>query len=105
MADIWTIHKLLTWITDFFTQKNVDAPRLSAEMLLSHVLGMKRIELYMHFDKPVDDAKREVLRGLVKRAGDQEPLVLQLGIRRLEIGIVVGERRVHSHSSAPFFHS
>jgi release factor glutamine methyltransferase len=79
MPEIWTIHKLLTWITDFFTQKNVDAPRLSAEMLLAHVLGMKRIELYMHFDKPVDDAKRETLRGLVKRAAYQEPVAYLVG--------------------------
>ncbi len=52
MSD-WTIQKLLTWITDFLTQKDVDSPRLSAELLLSHVLGLKRIELYTQFSKAV----------------------------------------------------
>ena len=39
MAEPWTIQKLLNWITDYLTQKNVDSPRLSAELLLSDVLG------------------------------------------------------------------
>jgi release factor glutamine methyltransferase len=79
MAEIWTIHKLLTWITEYFTQKHVDAPRLSAEMLLSHVLKMKRIELYMHADSHVADDKREALRALVKRAAEQEPVSYLVG--------------------------
>ena len=50
----WTIQRLLNWITDYFTEKGLDAPRLSAEMLLSNVLGLTRIELYTQFDKVVD---------------------------------------------------
>lgn len=79
MADIWTIQKLLTWITDYLTQKKVDSPRLSAELLLSDVLGMKRIELYMHFDKAVEQGKLDTLRGLVKRAGESEPIGYLVG--------------------------
>jgi len=30
----WTIQKLLNWITEHFTEKGVDSPRLSAELLL-----------------------------------------------------------------------
>lgn len=79
MADIWTIQKLLNWITEYLTNKKIDSPRLSAELLLSDVLGMKRIELYMHFDKPVEQAKLDALRGLVKRAGEQEPIGYLVG--------------------------
>ena len=79
MAELWTITKLLNWITDYLTQKKVDSPRLSAELLLSDVLGMKRIELYMHFDKPVEQVKLDALRGLVKRAGEQEPIGYLVG--------------------------
>ena len=50
----WTIQKLLTWITEYLTKNGVDAPRLSAELLLSHVLGLTRIELYTQFNKVVD---------------------------------------------------
>jgi release factor glutamine methyltransferase len=79
MADIWTIQKLLNWITEYLTQKKVDSPRLSAELLLSDVLAMKRIELYMHFDKAVEQDKLDNLRGLVKRAGEHEPIGYLVG--------------------------
>ena len=79
MADIWTIQKLLAWITDYLTQKKVDSPRLSAELLLSHVLTMKRIELYMHFDKVIEQDQLDILRGFVKRAGDHEPIGYLVG--------------------------
>ena len=75
----WTIQKLLNWITKHLTDKGVDSPRLSAELLLSYVLAMKRIELYTHFDKPVTKEQLERLRDLVKRAGQQEPIAYIIG--------------------------
>jgi len=75
----WTIQKLLTWITEYLTTNGVDAPRLSAELLLSHVLGLTRIELYTQFNKPVDKADLDALHGLVKRAGQQEPVAYLVG--------------------------
>ena len=78
MSD-WTIQKLLTWITDYLTQRTVDAPRLSAELLLSSVLGLKRIELYTQYNQPVTQERLEQLRGLVKRAGLHEPVVYLVG--------------------------
>jgi release factor glutamine methyltransferase len=78
MSD-WTIQKLLTWITDYLTQRKVDAPRLSAELLLSSVLGLKRIELYTQYNQPVAPEQLEQLRGLVKRAGQHEPVAYLVG--------------------------
>jgi release factor glutamine methyltransferase len=69
----WTIQKLLNWVTDYLTNKGVDSPRLSAELLLCHVVGLKRIELYTQFDRLVAGQELDVLRDLVKRAGRQEP--------------------------------
>ncbi len=77
--DTWTIQKLLNWVTDYFTGKGVDAPRLSAELLLSHVLGLKRIELYTQFDKPVAKPLLDELHDLVKRAGGHEPVAYLIG--------------------------
>jgi len=70
----WTIQKLLNWIVEYLTDKGVDSPRLSAELLLSYVLGMKRIELYTQFDKPVAKQQLDKLHELVKRAGQHEPI-------------------------------
>jgi release factor glutamine methyltransferase len=75
----WTIQKLLNWITEYLTQRKVDAPRLSAELLLSSVLGLKRIELYTQYNKAVAAEQLERLRELVKRAGRQEPVAYLVG--------------------------
>jgi release factor glutamine methyltransferase len=70
----WTIKKLLDWMVGHFTEKKIDSPRLTAELLLSFVLNMQRIELYMHFDKEVDKQQLDKLRDLVKRCIQHEPV-------------------------------
>jgi len=75
----WTIQRLLAWITEYLTKNGVDAPRLSAEMLLSHVLGLKRIELYTQFDRVVEKDALDRLHDLVKRAGLHEPVAYLIG--------------------------
>ncbi len=75
----WTIQKLLNWIAGYLTSKGIDSPRFSAELLLSDVLAMKRIELYTHFNKPVAKDKLDRLHDLVKRAGQHEPIAYLIG--------------------------
>jgi release factor glutamine methyltransferase len=77
--DIWTIQKLLNWTTEYLTSKGIDSPRLSAELLLSHVLGLKRIELYTQFEKIVTGQQLDLLHGLVNRAGQKEPIPYIVG--------------------------
>jgi release factor glutamine methyltransferase len=70
----WTVRRLLEWTSGFFTRKAVDGPRLSAELLLSHVLGVPRIKLYTDYERVLDEASLTRYRELVKRAGDHEPV-------------------------------
>jgi release factor glutamine methyltransferase len=70
----WTTRKLLDWIATAFTDRDLDAPRLSAEILVSHVLECERLRLYMDPDRPAAPAEREALRDLVKRALAHEPI-------------------------------
>lgn len=77
--DIWTIQKLLNWVVEYLKNKGVDSPRLSAELLLSHVLGLKRIELYTQFEKIVTEEKLTGLHDLVERAGKHEPIAYLAG--------------------------
>ena len=77
--ETWTIQKLLNWVAGYFTEKGIDSPRLSGELLLSHVLGLKRIELYTQFDKIVEQDKLVELHELVKRAGEHEPIAYLTG--------------------------
>jgi release factor glutamine methyltransferase len=75
----WTIQKLLNWLTEYLSDKGIDSPRLSAELLLSHVVGLKRIELYTQFDRPVTQQQLDQLHGLVKRASQHEPIAYLTG--------------------------
>jgi release factor glutamine methyltransferase len=77
--EIWTIKKLLDWVSGYFADKGVDAPRLSGELLLCHVLGLERIQLYTLFDRAVDPPQLAALRALVKRAGEHEPVAYLVG--------------------------
>jgi release factor glutamine methyltransferase len=75
----WTIQKLLNWITEHFQGKGLDSSRLNAELLLSSVLDLARIELYTQFDKPVAKEQLAQLHELVKRAADHEPIAYLIG--------------------------
>ena len=75
----WTIQKLLNWVTGYFTDKGIDSPRLSAELLLSFVLDLKRIELYTQFNKAVEQERLSHLHELVRRAGEHEPIAYLTG--------------------------
>src|SRR5215207_9470716 len=75
----WTVRKTLEWTTSFFTRKGVDAPRLSAELLLAHVLGIPRIKIYTDYERPLTDEDRGRLRALVTRAGEHEPIAYLTG--------------------------
>lgn len=77
--DTWTIQKLLNWVAEYLGRKGIDSPRLSAELLLSHVLAKKRIELYTQFDRRVAEDQLARLRELVKRAGQHEPVAYLVG--------------------------
>jgi len=90
--DVWTIQKLLNWVAEYLKNKGVDSPRLSAELLLSCVLGLKRIELYTQFDKIVTEEKLTGLHKLVERAGKHEPIAYLAGkteFYSLEIEVTV----------------
>ncbi|UCG57617.1 MAG: peptide chain release factor N(5)-glutamine methyltransferase [Phycisphaerales bacterium] len=77
--DTWTIQKLLSWVTKYLADKGVDSPRLSAELLLGHVLSMARIELYAKFNTVVEPGQLDRLHELVKRAGQHEPVAYLAG--------------------------
>jgi release factor glutamine methyltransferase len=74
-----TIQKLLNWAADYLANKEIDSARLSAELLLSCVLHMKRIELYAHSDRHLTRQQAENLRELVERASQHEPVAYIIG--------------------------
>ncbi len=73
-TDNWTTRKLLAWMGEAFKQKNLDSPRLLAEMLMSHVIGCDRLKLYTDPDRPASPLERQTLRDMVGRALKHEPI-------------------------------
>ena len=76
---VWTTRDLLAWTTRHLGGRDVERPRLVAEILLSHVLDGSRLDLYIDPDRPATLDERSMFRGLVERAAAHEPVDYLLG--------------------------
>ena len=77
----WTPLRLITWTQGHFAKNGVDAPRLTAEILLAHALGCDRVRLYLDFDKPLGAPELDLFRELVRRRAAGEPTAWLTGRR------------------------
>ena len=75
-----TVRELIALSGAYLAEKGVESPRLSAERLLSDVLGLARIELYLQSDRPVSADELERYRAHVRRRAAGEPLQTILGV-------------------------
>jgi release factor glutamine methyltransferase len=71
---VWTVISMMEWATAYFNDKGVPNPRLSIEWLLSDLLDVKRLDLYLQFDRPLSNEQLAQLRERVLRRGKHEPL-------------------------------
>lgn len=84
----WTPIRLTRWSGEYLQGKGVVAGRLDAELLLAHVLEMKRLDLYLQHDRPLLPTELESFKALLKRRAAREPLQYILGtvtFRELEL--------------------
>jgi len=85
-----TLGDALARAASYLGERGVESPRLDAELLLSKALGLSRIELYMHHDRPLTEPELAAARELVRRRGRREPLAYVLGewgFRRLTLAV------------------
>jgi len=79
MSEIWTIKKVLNWTIEYFKSQSVPEPRLSAELLLSHVLSCCRLDLYLNFNQMLNSKELAQFREYIKRRSRYEPVQYILG--------------------------
>ena len=69
-----SVLEIIKRTTGFFEQRGVESPRLNAELIIGHALGLKRMQLYLQFERLLTEPELEKIRPLVKRRGNREPL-------------------------------
>lgn len=79
--EAWTIRRVLHWTSEHFTKQALDAPRLTAEVLLAHTLKTDRVKLYTDLDRPLSKDELSSYRGLIQRRASGEPTQYLTGYR------------------------
>ncbi len=77
--DVWTIKSILSWTDGYFSQHNIDSPRLTAEILLAQVLGLRRLDLYLQHDRPLEKQELTEFKALIRRRITREPVAYITG--------------------------
>jgi release factor glutamine methyltransferase len=74
-----TVRAALSRAADYLARRGIETSRLDAEHIIAKALGLSRIELYMHHDRPLAAEERDAARELLRRRGRREPLAYVLG--------------------------
>ncbi len=69
-----TIKEILTLSTEYLAKTGIDSPRVDAEWLIGHALGLSRVQLYMQYERPIVENELEKIRPLIARRAKKEPV-------------------------------
>jgi release factor glutamine methyltransferase len=86
----WTVLRLLRWSTGYLAEKGVVDGRLDVEHLLAHTLAMSRLDLYLHFERPLTAEELGSFKPLLLERAGRKPLQYILGsaaFRELELAV------------------
>jgi len=75
----WTPISLTRWSGEYLQERGVEGGRLDAELLLAHVLDLRRLDLYLQHDRPLLPVELDTFKALLKRRAVREPLQHLLG--------------------------
>ncbi len=71
--------EVLRLSTGYLQDHGSATPRLDAELLIGHALGLERIALYTGFDRPLTEPELAACRALLERRGRREPVAYIIG--------------------------
>lgn len=75
----WTVFKLIAWTEAYFNRHQIDSPRLTAEILLGFCLGVRRLDLYLQHDRPLEKQELARFKTLIQRRKNHEPVAYITG--------------------------
>lgn len=76
---MFTVLEAIKSAADYLERKGIQSSRLNAELLLSHILNCKRLELYLAFERPLKKNEIDAYREFIKRRAVFEPLQYIIG--------------------------
>ncbi len=74
-----TVKDVVALSSAYLDAKGIPTARLDAELLVGSVLGLDRLQLYLHHDRPVEAAELDAIRPLLRRRAELEPVGYILG--------------------------
>ncbi|HSP65621.1 MAG TPA: peptide chain release factor N(5)-glutamine methyltransferase, partial [Candidatus Deferrimicrobium sp.] len=84
MSPVRTLMEVVRLSAGYLESHGSDSPRLDAELLAATALRVRRLDIYLQFDRPLDEEQLTAIRELVRRRGDGEP-----------VAHITGEREFH----------
>ncbi|MBV9100293.1 MAG: peptide chain release factor N(5)-glutamine methyltransferase [Candidatus Dormibacteraeota bacterium] len=76
-----TVLDVVRLSTTYLAEHGSPSARLDAELLCAHALGLRRLDLYLQYDRPLRDDELQRARDAVRRRGLQEPVAYITGER------------------------
>lgn len=74
-----TVLEAINLSTGFLEKKEIESPRVNAELLLAHTLNCRRLDLYLSYDRPLSDEEVNIYREFIRRRSKSEPLQYIIG--------------------------
>ncbi|MBI2568699.1 MAG: peptide chain release factor N(5)-glutamine methyltransferase [Candidatus Schekmanbacteria bacterium] len=78
---VWTVRDVLAFAGPYLARAGADSPRLDAEVLLAHAIGVERIKLFLDPERPLTSDERSAYRALLQRRARHEPVAYLTGRR------------------------
>jgi release factor glutamine methyltransferase len=76
---VWTVRELMKSAMEHLQRNGFEDARLNVELLLAHALDLQRIQLYLHFDRPLTSEELKHFRTLYERRLKREPVQYIIG--------------------------
>ncbi|MDP9347879.1 MAG: hypothetical protein M3P24_01835, partial [Gemmatimonadota bacterium] len=70
----WTVLEMVRWTTEYLQGKDFHNARLNAELLLAGTLGLKRLDLYLQYDRPLQAEEVAEFKSRLLRRARREPI-------------------------------